>query len=363
MKKPEAVRTPEAHIDMEKKEFESYSIAKVYEAIGSKNLKNLGVEFKAHQEIVKRLGFDPGPDHILVPTNVLSRALPKLNDGKRAQVVGTPGLGGYTVMEEVAGNTLIEYLHNTSAFLQAGVTMLSGLTGEVPFIREVDEHTFTWTPENTAPTASDVTFTKESYLPKLGGARTQISRQLLLQSDFVGEAYARRKLMGAIRRALDLAIPNGTGINNQPTGFKTISGTHSFLGANFNRAKAIDMRSAIKADNAEFGTIGFIANSVTVGDLQKSPIAANYPAFLCDDNLKMVARSVSESNQITLGDLYYLVFSTINVLEWGYLDISANPYGDMWASGGLDIRALVAMNLHFEYPQSIAIATGVVPVI
>lgn len=363
MKNPEAVRTPDTYVDFEKKELESYSFAKVLDAVGKKDFSKLGIELKASQEIAKRLSKDSEPGHLFIPLNAFGRNLGGLQ--KRVQVVGTPSLGGATVPEENVGPTFIEYLHNTSAFIGAGVTVLDGLSSDVPFYRETSEHSFTWNTETTGPDASDVTFTSETYGPKHGGVRTKISRQMLLQSPYVGEAYARRKIVGAAQRGIDRGFAYGTGLGNEPTGFMNISGTNQpVLGASFDRAKAIDVITSIRADNAELGSFNFITNPITKGNLQKVPVSGAFPmGFLCDDNGKMVSKMVNESNQIDLGDLFYSAWSLSYLLMWGYMDVSANPFGDMWPSGGLDIRALLAVNYFFEYPQSIAIVEGVNPAI
>lgn len=358
MRSPEAVRTPEAHIDAPEKEMRDYSIAKAILAAASGKRDTLGVELEMHKTLVKKLDRQVGENTILIPTNVFRKG--DFAREKREQVVGTAALGGNTVLQEVIDRSFIEYLSNTSAFINAGITFIPGMSGNVPFIREIDEHSFSWTPESTGPSDSDVRFSKEEVGPKLGGARTKISRQMLLQSPNVSEAWARRKLTAACRRGIDKAIAYGTGLNNQPFGFKNITGTHAFDGAGFNRAKAIEVRQAIKSDNAELGQISWMTNPVTAGVLMNKEISQGTAKYLWDENTNMmVGRNGNEANQVDEGDLFYAVWASILLLEWGFLEIDANPFGEQWAAGGIDVKALIAMNTYYEYPQSIAIVEGV----
>ena len=349
---PEATRTAAAHGSADEHDMKGYSLARAILSMSNPTeFAKLGIEREMHQTIQKSLNREVG-NCLLVPTSAFGFR------SKRAQVVGTPGLGGNTVFETPIAQTFVEFLHNQLAFIGAGVNVLDGLTGDIPLVREANQHTFTFKAERTAPDSSDVTFAKETYGPKLGGALTTLSRQMLLQSPNVSEAWARRKLLGAVMRGMDRTIAYGAG-GLEPIGFKNMTGPHGIVGAGFGRDKAIDMITAIRAVNAEIGSFNFVANPLTKGDLQKKPLAANYPAYLVDDKDVMVGRPFKDANQVDAGDLFYGGWSNLDLLLWGYILVEANPWGSGWAAGDIDVKANIAMNLMAEHPEAISIAEGV----
>lgn len=352
VRSPEAKRTPEVHPDFTNQQFENYSIARAI--LGRSDDKFDGIEKEAHDFISKKIGRDVGKG-ILIPTNVFGR---RNKSQRTTQNVATPTAGGNTVFETPTELSFIEFLHNNLAFVNMGITVISNFQGDFPLVKEGSEHTFSFKPESTSPDASSVTFTKESYGPKLGGSLTTLSRQILLQSPNISEAWARRKLLGATLRGMDRSIIYTSA--NGPTGLKDVSGVGApVLGAGFTYNKAIDVRQSVKALNAELGKMSFICNPVTCGTLQKIDITNGYGRFLCDENNKMVGRECKESNQIDEGDLIYGHWPAIMLIEWGYILIEANPWGSGWAAGDIQVKANVAMNVAVEYPQSFAVVESV----
>jgi HK97 family phage major capsid protein len=357
MKKPEAVRTAAGHIDVSEKEVNSYSLRSAILAMANpSDFAKLGIEREMHNEIAKRTGRDPGAG-LIVPTDVFR--FKRSNTGMRAQTAGSDAGGGFTIFEQPTQQSFVEYLHNKLAFIGAGVTVMDNMVGDFPLVRETTEHSFTFKPERTAPDPSDVVFSKETYGPKLGGALTTLSRQLLLQNVFVGEAWARRKILGATMRGMDLAIPYGAG-GDEPIGLKNMTGPHGISGVGFTRDTAIDMIQSIIAVNAELGTFNFVMNPLTKGTLMKKPISANYPSFLIDDRTNLlVSAPTFQSNQVAEGDVFYGGWSNILMLLWGYILIEANPWGSGWAAGDILVKSNIAMNVVGEYPQAISISENV----
>jgi HK97 family phage major capsid protein len=356
MKKPEAVRTAAGHVDAGEKALNKYSLRNALLGLRDPEVHSkLGIEREINEELAKRVGRDPR-SCVMIPTDVFG--FRSANTGNRAQSVGVPGAGGLTVFETPVAQTFVEYLHNQLAFVNAGVTVLDNLTGVIPFVREANQHTFSFKAERVAPDSSDVTFTKETYGPLDGGSLTTLGRRLLLQSENVSEAWARRKLLGAVMRGMDRTIAYGAG-GVEPTGFKNMTGPHGIPGAAFNRDSAIDMQQSIIAVNAEIGSFNFVTNPLTAGILKKKQLAANYPSWLWDDNNVMAGRPAKQANQVDEGDLFYGGWSNLILLLWGYIIVEANPYGAGWAAGDIDVKALISMNLLGEHPEAISIAENV----
>jgi HK97 family phage major capsid protein len=352
MMDPEAVRSPEAHVDLSINDKKRYNLSRAILAASEGRIDSLGIEKEVSDEINKKLNRQASGKRLTVPTNLLP--------AKRAyQNVTTPAAGGNLVMETPTDRSFIEFLTNSLIATQAGVFFMSGMSGDVPFIRELDELGYYWTGESGHPTGSGITYSRVKATPKHLGAKTSLSRQMLLQQNMVSEAYVQRKLYGSIKKGIDRGLFYGSGTANQPLGVKNITGVHGTIGTGFTRDTAIDMKSAVRTDNAEIGGVNWLANPVTAGTLQKKAIVENYPSFLLNDDNVMIARKLLESNQIDEGDLFYGVWNTVILLEWGFIDISANPYGAGWDAGDIEVRALHAVDVFAEYPQALNVAEGV----
>jgi HK97 family phage major capsid protein len=359
MRDPEAVRTPETHIDLSENDKKRYNLARAILAQSEGKADTLGIEKEVSDTLKKTV--NSSSRGLLIPTNLMTIGGARNVRGKRAASFNysTPAQGGNAVNEEPIAQSFIEYLHNNLVALQAGVVFMPGMTGEVPFIRELDQMIASWIAESATYSATGITYSRVVSTPKHIAAKTSLSRQMLLQSPYVNEPYVNRKLFGAISRGIDRDLFYGPGTTGRVAGVKNISGVHGTVGAAFDRSRAIAMKSAILADNAEIGSVCFCANPVTAGVLQDKPIADNYPAFLLNDDNVMVGRPLCESNQIDEGDLFYGVWSALYLLEWGYLDVSSNPYGSGWDAGDIEVRALHAVDVFAEYPQAFNVAEGV----
>lgn len=361
---PEMVGKPAGNEDLTDREVESYDLANAVLKIAEGKRSSLGIEGELHKSLIDKLRLDvSGENALVIPTNVFNAKLRKervqvLKD--RAEFNATTGsAGGDTVPEQWIPGSFIEYLSKRSAFIDAGITFYPNMSGKVPFIRELNEMTWAWVAESGAPASSGVAYLREEVDAKEGGARTSLSRRILMQSKYVSEAYAQRKLFGAAVLGIDRAIGYGLGTGNEPLGIKNVTDVNGFDGANFTRTKAIAMKKAINALNAEVGEFSFLANSNVIGDLQVIDTTDGYGKWLCDDNNMMLAKKVKESNQIDNGDLFYAAWRTVYLLEYGYLVLYVNPYGTNWASGDIELAVRAAVNTYVEYPQAISIAEGV----
>lgn len=243
----------------------------------------------------------------------------------------------------------IDNLRNASAFLQAGATMLPGLSSDVEIPGGDQNIAAAWLASEDANVAeSNPTFRKVTLAPKDLGAYTDVTRRMLQQSTIAMEAYIRMQMVDAIRIAIDLSVGYGTGATGQPEGLSNTTGIGSvtFAAAVPTRGEIIDLRTSIADTNRGRG-VTYIGNSSMVGDLQKTKVDAGSGVFLMGDNAdRLVGNRFIESNQITDGDLFCGVFDDVLIGMWGGLELARSTEAK-FLSGGLRFRVIQTVDVDF----------------
>lgn len=333
----------------------------VRESFGEDGIASLGIVREVSETLKKRhKNFAAGT---LIDTGILDKRSEMFREKLKArtadQLVTGNTYGGYTVNEQVISQSFIEYLSNLSAFIQGGVKVLPGMVGTIPFVRELDENVGYWVGESVAPTTSKLSFSRTSVGPKTVGAKTSISRQMLMQSAWVSEAYLRSKLGGTVVRKVDKGIYDGAGSATEIEGIKNVTGVYGIDGSGFTRAKALLMLGSIWTANADVSSLSWVTSRAIKSLLMGKDVTAGFGKWLWEENNSMIAIPGKDTNQISAADLILGVLSTIYLLEWGILEVDANPYGTGWAAGDLEVKALLSCNTFYEYPQSLAIAENV----
>lgn len=367
LKDPKALRTPATQVGMGENEKQEYSLRKVILAVSSGNYDDLGVEMEAHRTLSKKLGLPERGKTIRVPYDIQTRALPsfdlsKLPEAMRQLIVGTPGAGGYTVKDQYIPQSFIEILTNLFGPSNLGVTMLDGLQGNVPMIRELNENVAYWVGEGSGPDPSDILFSREEMKPKKVGALTGYSHEFLNQSSLPVESFVNTKLGRTVRNKIFEGLLIGTGTNHQPKGIKNWSGVGGVLGAGFNRDKALDLESQIlDADAADLGTIKWLSRGSTRNGLKKKPeiIGSSVPIWLVSNQNTMLDYQYLISSKVDAGDLYGGIWSTIILAMWSILEITPNPWGAGFAAGDVIVRALTDVDTFLEYPEAMTVTEGV----
>lgn len=372
LKSPEALRTPVTQIDMSDADKKSYSLRKVILAVSSGNYDDLGVEREAHIALAKKLNKPERSKSILVPYDIQTRQLPKFDLSKlpanlrdffvRDLIVGTPEGGGYTVKEQYIPQSFIEILTNLFGPENLGVTMLDGLQGNVPMIRELNENVAYWAGEGTGPDPSDVLFSRDEMKPKKVGALTGYSHEFLNQTSLPVEAFVNRKLGRTVRNKIFEGLLYGTGSNYQPKGIKNWTGIGGVLGASFTRDKALDLESQIlDADAADLGVIKWLSRGSVRNALKKKPeiTGSSVPIWLVSNANKMLDYDYLISSKVAAGDLFGGIWSTIILAMWSVLEITPNPYGSGFAAGDIVVRALTDVDTYLEYPEAMTYTEGV----
>jgi len=284
---------------------------------------------------------------IMIPNEVLrSWAVRDVNTTDDAAVIA----------DDFRGGSFIDVLRNQSSVMQAGATMLSGLSGNVKIPKKTAGSSAGWISTEGGDSAeSEPTLGQVTMAPKTLGAHTDITRLMMMQSSLDIEALVRNDLSTAIALAIDLGALMGSGTGGQPTGIKNTSGINAptaFAGVNPTFAEVIAMETAVAEDNALSGNLAYILPAGMNGALKSTSKDAGSGQFVLSDG-QLNGYNAIVSNQATAGDLYFGNFADLLIGMYGGLDIVVDPYTGS-KSGTVRVVALQTCDVAVRHAVSFA---------
>lgn len=353
---------PTAEIGLTEKEARQFSFMRAINALanpGDRRAQEAAAFERESSEAAAR-AMGKTAQGIMVPADVMRRDL----------VAGTPTAGGNTVATDLLASSFIELLRNRMALDKLGITVLSGLNGNVAIPRQSGGATAYWVAENNVPTESQQTIDQVTLTPKTVGAFTDISRRLLLQSSIDVEGFVRSDLATILALAIDSAGINGTGASNQPTGVLNTAGIGSVAGgtngANVTWQNIIDLESAIATANADVGNMAYLTNAKQRGRMKSIQKVATYgDTFIWDGGTAPLnGYGAVISNQVpsnltkgtSNGVCSAILFGAWNNLVmglWGGLDLMVDPYTGSTA-GTVRVVALQDVDFAVRHAESFA---------
>ena len=290
--------------------------------------------------------YERSSNGIVVPNEVLRRDL----------VVGTATAGGNLVADELLSGSFIDLLRNRLALAQAGVTMLTGLQGNISIPRQSSASTAYWVGENAAPTESQQAIDQVNMTPKTVGAFVDYSRRLLLQSSIDVEGMVRNDLARVIALELDRAAIYGTGSSNQPLGLTNVSGIGSQTITTYGTfAEYIGMETDVASANADAGSLRYIINAAARGALKSTEKATGTAQFVYEND-EINGYPAIVSNQLTNNDALFGDFSMMIMGMWSGLDLTVDPYAGATA-GTVRIIALQDVDVAVKQPGAFCLGT------
>lgn len=338
-----------AEIGMDQKEVRRFSLMKAVRAMANPTdrlaQEQAAFEFEAAAEAAKRAGVDA--QGLYVPADVLrSWNQRDLNTSDDSAMVA----------EAYRGGDFVDVLRNSSSVMQAGSTMLTGLSGDVKIPRKNAASTAAWiSTEGGASSESEPTFGQVTMSPKTLGAYTDITRLMMMQSSLDIENLVRNDLSTGIALAIDKGALQGSGSSGQPTGIANTSGINaptSFAAANPTFAEVVAMETAVAEDNALQGNLAYILPAGMAGALKTTVKDAGSGQFVFAGGELNGHRAIV-SNQVTAGDLYFGNFADLLIGMYGGLDITVDPYSGS-TSGNVRIVALQSVDVAVRHAVSFA---------
>ena len=354
-------------LGLSEQEKRNYSLLRAINASITGDWSRAGFEREVSRTIARRLNKET--TGLFMPTDI------PFIQGARDYNVGTPANGGNLVETELLSGSFIEMLRAKSMVLQLGATLLTGLRGNIEIPRQNGASTTYWVKEDGEVTKSNGKFDLVAMSPKTVGARSYITRNLLLQSSISAENFVRMDLLTSLGLAVDLSALSGTGADGQPKGIANLSNIYKVVGGTNGGAitfdHLIDMETAVADANADVRSMAYLANAKTIGALKKlkdsngnyiwKAIAGGFKNGIPGEvNGYPMARSNQCRSNLTKGtasakcsELFFGNWSDILIGEWGVLEILANPYSDTaFSRGGVEIRAMQSIDVAVRHEES-----------
>jgi HK97 family phage major capsid protein len=239
--------------------------------------------------------------------------------------------------------------------MQAGATMLNGLSGDVKIPKKTAASTAGWVAsEGGVTSATEPTIGNISMVPRQLGAFTDITRQLTQQSSLDVENLVRDDLAQALALAIDLAALEGSGSSGQPTGLLNIGSltkVAAFAGVNPTYAELVSLETAVSNANALSGRPAYILRSNMKGALKTTEKATGTAQFVYEPGNTLNGYQAIVSNQGTDGNIYFGDFAQMLIGFWSGLDILVDPYTNS-TSGTLRIVAMQTCDVNVRHIEA-----------
>lgn len=336
-------------IGMDKEEVKRFSLIKAIRALANPHdaraQHEAAFEFECSRAAAQQYGANA--QGIMMPADVLKTWGRDLNSADESDLFG----------DDYRGGDFIDVLRNASSVMQAGATMLSGLSGDVKIPKKLTAASAAWiASEGGAASESEMTVGNISMTPKTLGAFTDVTRQLLIQSSLDVENLIRDDLVKAMGLAIDKAALEGTGTSGQPTGILNTTGvnTTTFAAANPTFAEIVAMETALRNDNVNSEGLAYILPSAINGALKTTEKASGTAQFVTDGRSMNGYRTVV-SNQGTAGNVYLGDFSDLLIGMFGTLDLTVDPYS-LSTTGSVRVVALQSVDTAVRHAQSFCVS-------
>lgn len=346
--------TPAANLDLSRGETQRFSVLKAIRALVDKDWSGAGFERECHQEILKRTGLSAAVHGgFYMPADIQRRDL----------TVGTTTAGGNLVGTNLQPQSFIDLLRARSVCAGLGMTMLTGLVGNVTIPKLTGAATAYWLAnEATAITESQQTFGQLALSPKTLGVYTEISRLLMMQSTPAVEALVMEDFARVMALGIDLAVLEGSGSSGQPTGISLTAGIGSVSGSSLALAGVTEFQTDLATGNALTPNCGFVTTPAVAGLLaQRARISST-------DSVTLWRGSVLEgtvegyrartTTQITAATMTFGDFAQAVLAEWGMLEIALNPFANFGAAIS-GIRAIQSVDVGIRQAAAFSRATSI----
>ena len=279
-----------------------------------------------------------------------------LTELARDLTAGIAGGGGYLVGSETEAP--LQILRPWSVTTQAGIQLLTNLTGDVGIPKVTGKPNISWLPTEAGQAQPSTPSLQEVVLtPKTAGGLVRFSRQLALQAN--GESFVRRQLLRSIGTAVDQAVLSGSGASGQPTGILNTAGIGSESGASLAHTGVVAMKAAVAAANAPDQEINFISTPA-VRELLETRERATGSGFVWDRD-RVASRPAFATTDLPADVLIAGAWPRIMLAIWGAgVTIEVNPFESAgFKMGRIEARALISVDVAVLQPSAFVIASSI----
>lgn len=351
----------------ENAELSQFSYRKAVQSISKNNYKGEveGFEREMAQEAVKECveaGVDVPQGQLLIPSRMITY-------GREQRLLDVATEGADLVRTEY--KSMIPSLRIEPVVDRLGITKYTGLKGNIKIPRSTNEATFVWETENSSADEFTLTFDAIDLSPKRLAGYTDISGQMLVQSNEITEQYLRSKIEYGIAAAIDTAVLAGPTGGNSPVGILNFSGVNvvslGTSGGDMTYGALIAMIAAVSADNGRDGNAGWVFNTNGFASLANTPYQAggvegNF--ILKPEQTSLWGRKFMVTNRIPSdltetatglsGMIYSSNWKSAILATWGGVGILFDPYTQALVNK-LRIVVNTYADVDIEHPEEFAV--------
>ena len=247
----------DVRVDVPEKEIRNYSFLKALNAASRGDWSGAGLESEMSQEVARKRGKQP--QGFYVPDQAWR------DYSKRELTVGTDASGGYFAPSVQLSSEWINALRAKMVLPGLGMRIMSGLNTKIQIPKISAGASAAFVAESGAVSDQTQTTAQITLQARTLGARTDVSRLLLLESDPSIEQIVRDDLVAAVADKIEDVMIEGGG-SNEPTGITQTSGIGSVaIGTNGGAptwASVVNLVKEVEVDNAAINgsTLGFLTN-------------------------------------------------------------------------------------------------------
>lgn len=334
-----------------------FSFSRAVDGLAGNDLDRLApFELQGSETIAKEIGRQPTPGHLFV------RAQPSQPHRRDLTAANFSGGGALVNTETAPGQVFVDFLFAALLFLRLGITQVN-LTGNASFPKLSGAVTPSWlTSEGLAIPETQLTFAAVAATPKSVGAYTEISRQALKQTSPEGQAVAVRNLATATAAEADAKLINGSGAAGQPTGLINTAGIGSVNGASATYGTILDAVKLVEDGNGVIdpGKLGFALSPTDARLLRAREMATGSGMLMTSNTLAGYPVVVSKS--VPNGTAVFGDWSQVMLVNWGVLEIGADPYGiasNLFKTGIVGLRSIWTLDVVCLHPESFVKITSI----
>ena len=293
----------------------------------------------------KRLGVEARG--VLIPQSLFE---------KRVAQTTTTAAG--IVPQDFRADQFVGLLRNSMVVKSLGARVLPNLRGDTVIPRQASTSTAQWLAEGDPLTDSGLTFNNITLKPKHVGSITELSRQLLQQSNPAIEALVRDDFVQVVSLAIDKALIHGDGIK-QPKGLLlAATGTGTLATLNWTTVLAVLESLALQNVNPT----AWLTHPAVATKLRAALKTAGLPGYLLEND-QMANLPVAVTNQLAAkagtpnkGRIIVGDFSEMIVGTFGAVDILTNAYAEgPYSRGAIQVRILTTMDMVARRENAFAI--------
>ena len=355
-------------MDIQPKEAQRYSFLKALNAASRGNWDQAGFENEMSQEMAHKSG--KRPQGFYVPDYAWSS---DLYSAKRELTVGTNASGGFFAPSVQLGSEWINALRAKMVLSDLGMRTMSGLTTKVQIPKVSAGAAAAFVAESGAVADQTVTTAQITLQARTLGARSSVSRLLLMESDPSIEQIVRDDLVAAIASKIQDVMIEGSG-SNEPTGVTKTSGVGAInVGDNGGPptwALITNLVREVEVDNAVLNesTLGFATNPKLKSKMaQVAKVGSSDSVMLLNDPWSSlygypIRFSTDVPSNLTKGTtsgtcsaLIFGDWSQLIMASWGASpDVLVDPYSSS-SDGTVQIIVFSEIDAAVRNAQSFAI--------